>query len=108
MTQNTEQAQPASLNENVGRMRQMFSAFRIQIERYSDSKKLLLISGAKAILHYSTSFLELDMGQEYLIIKGKSMLCRTFVAGNIEVIGIVDDITYARTYVFPEGEAECN
>ncbi len=93
---------------DTGKLRQMLSAFRVQIERYSEAKKILLISGAKAILYYSTSFLELDIGGEYLVIRGRSLLCRTFVSGNIEVIGKIDEIGVSASYRFPEEETVCS
>ena len=105
MTNEKRQATPSLEDRNTGKWKQLFSTFRVQIERYSDDKKILLISAAKAILYYSTSFLELDIGGEYLVIRGKSLLCRTFVNGNIEVLGRIEDITISKVYCFPEGEA---
>lgn len=108
MTHERRQAAKNTEKRDTGRIKGAMSLFRVQIERYSDEKKILLISGARSILYYSTSFLELDIGDEYLVIRGSSILCRTFVSGNIEVIGKIDEMIVSRTYVFSKEENVCS
>ena len=81
---------------------ELFSRFGIRMERYGEDKKLLLVSGAKAVLSYLPDFLELDMGQEFLIIRGSSLLARTFLSGNIEIVGRISEIAISECYLRPE------
>ena len=108
MTQDKRQGKGKEEIRDAGKLRGAMSLFRVQMERYSEEKKILLISGAKAILHYSTAFLELDIGGEYLIVRGSSILCRTFVSGNIEIIGKIDEIDVSGVYRFPKEETVCS
>ena len=108
MTQDKRQGNEKEEKRSAGKLKGALSLFRVQIERYSEEKKILLISGAKSILHYSTDFLELDIGGEYLIIRGCAILCRTFVSGNIEIIGRIDEIAISKIYQFPKEETICS
>ena len=86
---------------------ELFSSFGIKMEKYGEGKKLLLISGAKSVLHYSPTFLELDIGSEFLILEGSSILCRTFLSGAVEVIGRIDSLRLSDRYVKAEETVPC-
>ena len=86
---------------------EFISGFGIRIERYGEKKKLFLISGAKSVLYYSPSMLELDMGGEFLILRGSALLCRTFLSGAIEVIGNLSSISFSSVYLKPEEDSVC-
>ncbi len=87
---------------------ELLSGFGIRIERYGEKKKLILISGAKSVLYYSPTYLELDMGGEFLILRGSSLLCRTFLSGAIEVIGVIGELSVSDVYRRPEENASCS
>lgn len=98
----TREKRQASILHSIGG--ELISGFGIRVERYGENKKLFLISGAKSVLYYSPTFLELDMGAEFLILRGASLLCRTFLSGAIEVIGAVDSLSFSKMYVRAEEE----
>lgn len=76
-----------------GRLKRCFGEYRMEIERYSDRKKIFLVSGVKTVLTYTTEEVALDMGGERLTINGKSLLCRTYISGSVEIIGEVDGVS---------------
>ncbi len=96
----TEEKRQASRGASL--TKELFSGLGIRIERYEGERKLLLISGAKAILAYLPEFLELDMGKEFLIVRGSSLLARTFLSGSIEIVGKIAEIAFSERYIAPE------
>jgi hypothetical protein len=77
----------------LGHLKECFGHYHFEMERYSDRKKILLISGVQNIMSYTTEEVTLNMGGEFLSISGRGLLCRTYVNKTVEVIGEIGGIS---------------
>jgi hypothetical protein len=72
-------------------------SFHLEAEPCGNGRILLVISGAKRVVSYTTEALLLDLGKAEMKVLGEALLCRSFSSGVIEIRGEVEQILFSKS-----------
>lgn len=95
-------------NQERGRKepRKLPRSFHLEAEACGGGRMLLIVSGARRVLRYTTELLLLDLGETALKVEGRELLCRSFSSGVMEVKGAVSGVCFFHWENGSEGNFE--
>ena len=80
--------------EKKGERHRLPRAFHFEAEPLAGGGLLLVISGAKKVLSYTADELRIDLGRSEITVRGKTLFCRSFSSGVMEIRGAIDEIRF--------------